>query len=162
MAIQLCDDITVTVDLAGETVRCPGVAGRRRPDAALPARHRHRREPADLRTVTDRLYGGDTEHRLRQEIVLGVGGVRALQALGLARRRCSTPTRATPASSASSASASWCSEGLSFTEAVEAARAGYMFTTHTPVPAGIDRFPRELIERYFAGCADECGVTSTT
>ena len=49
-------------------------------------------------------------------------------------------------------------EGLSFAEAVEAVRAGTIFTTHTPVPAGIDRFPRELMERYFKRWADECGV----
>ena len=63
------------------------------------------RTPPELRTVTDRLYGGDTEHRLRQEILLGIGGVRALRGARHRRRRCSTPTRATPASSASSASA---------------------------------------------------------
>ena len=75
-------------------------------------------------------------------------------------RSCSTPTRATPASSASSASATAIAEGgLSYPEAIEAARAGCLFTTHTPVPAGIDRFPRELIERYFSGWAAECGVT---
>ena len=50
-------------------------------------------------------------------------------------------------------------DGLAFDEAVEAARAGTIFTTHTPVPAGIDRFPRELMERYFGRWADECGVS---
>jgi starch phosphorylase len=49
-------------------------------------------------------------------------------------------------------------EGLGFTDAVEAVRAGTVFTTHTPVPAGIDRFPRELMERYFGSFAKECGV----
>ena len=113
------------------------------------------------RGVTDRLYGGDTEHRLRQEILLGVGGVRALEAvgetphvfhsneghagfLGLERIR-----RAIAG-------------GLSFDEAVEAVRAGTVFTTHTPVPAGIDRFPRPLMERYFKAWADECDVSFDT
>ncbi|MEA2900354.1 MAG: glycogen phosphorylase [Actinomycetota bacterium] len=113
------------------------------------------------RSVTDRLYGGDTEHRLRQEILLGVGGVRALEAvgetphvfhsneghagfLGLERIR-----RAIAG-------------GLSFDEAVEAVRAGTVFTTHTPVPAGIDRFPRPLMERYFKAWADECNVSFDT
>ena len=108
--------------------------------------------------MTDRLYGGDTEHRLRQEIVLGVGGVRALQALGhdvqvfhtneghagflgLERMR------------------QLVHEGLTFDEALEASRAGNIFTTHTPVPAGIDRFPRELMKRYFDGFADELGIS---
>ncbi len=69
------------------------------------------------REVTDRLYGGGGEHRLQQELLLGVGGVRALRAYaritGLPSPRCSTPTRATPASSASSASASSCSSRAS-------------------------------------------------
>ncbi|TFV63246.1 glycosyltransferase family 1 protein [Geodermatophilus sp. DF01-2] len=111
--------------------------------------------PAE-RGVTDRLYGGDEDHRLRQEMLLGIGGVRALRAycqltgtpapevyhaneghagfLGIERIRELTETH-----------------GLSFAEALQAVRAGTVFTTHTPVPAGIDRFPRALIERYFAG-----------
>src|SRR5439155_3685019 len=48
--------------------------------------------------------------------------------------------------------------GLTFAEALEAARAGMVFTTHTPVPAGIDLFPRELMEKYFSNLATECGV----
>src|SRR6056297_594032 len=114
--------------------------------------------PPEAIAVTDRLYGGDEQHRLRQEIVLGIGGVRALRALdihpqvfhtneghagflGLERVR------------------EWVDRGLSFTEAIEAVRAGSLFTTHTPVPAGIDRFPRALFERYFASFAHQCGVT---
>src|SRR4051812_42168038 len=109
-----------------------------------------------IRTVTDRLYGGNTEHRLRQEMLLGIGGVRAIRAytrlqgapepevfhtneghagfLGLERIRELTEDR-----------------GLSFEAALEVSRAGTVFTTHTPVPAGIDRFPRDLVEQYFGG-----------
>ncbi|HLH99938.1 MAG TPA: alpha-glucan family phosphorylase, partial [Acidimicrobiales bacterium] len=53
-------------------------------------------------------------------------------------------------------------QGLSWSEAVEATRAGTIFTTHTPVPAGIDRFPRELMERYFSGWAQEVGISIDT
>ena len=53
----------------------------------------------------------------------------------------------------------WTEQGLSFAEAIEAVRAGGVFTTHTPVPAGIDRFPRELFEQYFTTFAEACGVT---
>ena len=53
----------------------------------------------------------------------------------------------------------WTEQGLSFAEAIEAVRAGGLFTTHTPVPAGIDRFPRDLFEPYFDAFAKECGVT---
>jgi glycogen phosphorylase len=107
-----------------------------------------------LHEVTDRLYGGGSEHRLRQELLLGIGGVRAVRAfcaitghtepevfhtneghagfLGLERIR------------------EYVDSGLTFEEALELCRAGTVFTTHTPVPAGIDRFPRELVERYFS------------
>jgi len=110
-----------------------------------------------VRSVTDRLYGGNTEHRLRQEMLLGIGGVRALRAysritgaadpevfhtneghagfLGLERIRELTEGE----------------HGLDFSTALEVSRAGTVFTTHTPVPAGIDRFPRELVEQYFGG-----------
>ncbi len=114
--------------------------------------------PPEAIAVTDRLYGGDEEHRLRQEIILGIGGVRALRALdihpqvfhtneghagflGLERIR------------------EWVDRGLGFGEAIEAVRAGSLFTTHTPVPAGIDRFPRSLMEKYFTTFAETCGVT---
>jgi glycogen phosphorylase len=113
-----------------------------------------------LHDVTDRLYGGGSEHRLRQELLLGIGGVRAVREfcritghpepevfhtneghagfLGLERIR------------------EYAASGLSFDEALELCRAGTVFTTHTPVPAGIDRFPRDLVERYFtAGAAGE-------
>ena len=108
----------------------------------------------DLREITDRLYGGGTDHRLRQELLLGIGGVRALRAycavtghpepevfhtneghagfLGLERIR------------------EYMRQGLGFDEALELCRAATVFTTHTPVPAGIDRFPRDLVARQFA------------
>jgi starch phosphorylase len=111
--------------------------------------------PAE-RGVTDRLYGGDEDHRLRQEMLLGIGGVRALRAY------CQlTGTPAPEVFHANEGHAGFQgverirelteSHGLSFPEALQAVRAGTVFTTHTPVPAGIDRFPRALIERYFAG-----------
>ncbi|MCD1570021.1 alpha-glucan family phosphorylase [Agromyces mediolanus] len=106
----------------------------------------------ELRGVTDRLYGGGSEHRLLQELLLGIGGVRALRAwselvggpepevfhmneghagfLGLERISAAI------------------GEGLTFPEALQLVRGGTVFTTHTPVPAGIDRFDRALVERY--------------
>ncbi|MDP9463247.1 MAG: alpha-glucan family phosphorylase, partial [Actinomycetota bacterium] len=111
----------------------------------------------DVAAITDRLYGGDIEHRLRQEIVLGIGGVRALRALGLQPQVFHT----------NEGHAGFLSlerirelveNGLSFTEAIEVVRAGGVFTTHTPVPAGIDRFPRDLMEKYFEAFATSIGV----
>ncbi len=113
--------------------------------------------PDSYREVTDRLYGGSSEHRLRQELLLGVGGVRALRVhsrltgapepevfhtneghagfLGLERIREMTVDPAGPR--------------LDVDTALELGRASTVFTTHTPVPAGIDRFPRSLVEQYF-------------
>jgi glycogen phosphorylase len=116
-----------------------------------------------LRDITDRLYGGQTEHRLRQEMLLGIGGVRAVRTftrisgapapevfhtneghagfLGLERIRELTEDH-----------------GVKFDSALEMTRAGTVFTTHTPVPAGIDRFPRELVSQYFGGDNAATGV----
>jgi starch phosphorylase len=114
------------------------------------------------RDVTDRLYGGGSEHRLLQEMLLGIGGVRAVRTyctltghpepevfhtneghagfLGLERIR------------------ELVTDGLEFQSALEAVRAGTVFTTHTPVPAGIDRFDRELVARHFGEDGELPGV----
>src|SRR4051794_29323500 len=113
----------------------------------------------DLRGVTDRLYGGDQEHRIKQEILAGIGGVRAIRAftaiedlptpevfhmneghagfLGVERIR------------------ELIDSGLDFDTALTVVRSSTVFTTHTPVPAGIDRFPVEMVKRYFGGTTDE-------
>ncbi|WP_159842706.1 alpha-glucan family phosphorylase [Nocardia sp. CY41] len=113
----------------------------------------------ELRAVTDRLYGGDQEHRIRQEILAGIGGVRAVRAftasaglpdpdvfhmneghagfLGVERIR------------------EFVAAGQDFDSALAAVRAGTVFTTHTPVPAGIDRFPMPMVRRYFGGAHGE-------
>jgi starch phosphorylase len=109
----------------------------------------------DLRHVTNRLYGGDQEHRIKQELLLGVGGMRAIRAftaieghpmpdvfhmneghagfLGLERIR-----------------ELMAGDVLDFDTALAVVRASTLFTTHTPVPAGIDRFPLDMVERYFS------------
>jgi starch phosphorylase len=112
-----------------------------------------------LRKVTDRLYGGDTEHRLRQELLLGIGGVRALEVVGEAPQVFHTNEGHAGFLGLERIRRLVVDEGLTFAEALESARAGTVFTTHTPVPAGIDRFPRPLIERYFSAWAHECGIT---
>jgi starch phosphorylase len=113
---------------------------------------------ADGVAVTDRLYGGDSHHRLRQEIVLGIGGVRALRALGIDPQVFHSNEGHAGFLSLERirelAGAGW-----TFAAAIEAVRSGGVFTTHTPVPAGIDRFERALMEKYFGGFAAECGVT---
>ena len=111
------------------------------------------------RLITDRLYGGATEHRLRQEILLGMGGLRALGALGEQAQVLHTNEGHAGFLTLERVRQLITGAGLSFREAVEATRAATIFTTHTPVPAGIDRFPRDLMERYFSRWADECEVT---
>jgi len=110
------------------------------------------------RGVTDRLYGGGSEHRLSQEMLLGIGGVRAV------RTYCRLTGHAEPEVFHTNEGhagflgleriAELADQGLDFEAALEAVRAGTVFTTHTPVPAGIDRFDRELVARHFGPDAE--------
>jgi starch phosphorylase len=121
-------------------------------DAHLPSNR-----PAD-REITNRLYGGDLDMRVRQEIVLGIGGMRALDVAGL------RPT----VRHANEGHAAFlglerirqlrAERGLSFAAAREIATAGNVFTTHTPVPAGIDLFPRDVMQKYFAKKLEGYGI----
>jgi starch phosphorylase len=113
--------------------------------------------PAE-RAVTDRLYGGGGEHRLRQEILLGIGGVRALDALGLRAEVFHTNEGHAGFLGLERIRRLIQDEQLDPASAIEATRAGTVFTTHTPVEAGIDRFPRSFIERYFGSSGVESGL----
>jgi starch phosphorylase len=106
-------------------------------------------QPAD-RDITGRLYGGGTEMRIRQEIVLGIGGTRALAAMGLSP----TVFHMNEGHSAFSALervrvSLIANPTLTFDQVRQAVMATSIFTTHTPVPAGIDMFPPDLMRRYF-------------
>ena len=103
------------------------------------------------REVTDRLYGGGSDHRLLQEMLLGIGGVRALRAYGVQPEVFHTNEGHAGFLGLERIRMLVEDDGLDFDTALEAVRAGTVFTTHTPVPAGIDRFPRELVETYFGG-----------
>src|SRR5688572_20879455 len=107
----------------------------------------------EMRRVTDRLYGGGGEHRLLQELLLGVGGVRAVRAFCRVTGRPAPDVYHTNEGHAGFQGLERMSElithdGLNFDEALAQVRASTVFTTHTPVPAGIDRFPRDLIRDY--------------
>ncbi len=119
----------------------------------------HPENSEDIRRVTAELYGGDSEMRIRQEIVLGIGGARAFHLLGLwpfvyhlneghaafaalERIRQAISTYRVP-----------------FDVALESVAASTIFTTHTPVPAGIDRFSAELVEKYFKNYVASLGIT---
>ncbi len=113
--------------------------------------------PDEYREVTDRLYGGIKEHRLRQELLLGVGGVRALRVYARLSGHPAPEVFHTNEGHAGFLGLERISElitgangpALDLDTALEVSRASTLFTTHTPVPAGIDRFPRELVEQYF-------------
>lgn len=107
-----------------------------------------------LRSVTDRLYGGGGEHRLLQELLLGIGGVRAIK---LYTELTSSPEPQVFHTNEGHAGflgleriSDLIGNGLSFDAALQVVRAGTVFTTHTPVPAGIDRFELSLVSRYFS------------
>jgi len=114
------------------------------------------------RRITGQLYGGDQETRIQQEIILGMGGVRMLERLGIHA----------PVLHSNEGHAAFLilerirqfvvGQGVPFPVAREAALAGVIFTTHTPVPAGIDVFPRHLVERYFADYVHEVGIDMET
>jgi starch phosphorylase len=113
---------------------------------------------ADARQVTDRLYGGGAEHRLQQELLLGIGGVRAIRAYCAANGTAPPSVFHTNEGHAGFLGVERIREhvetgGLDFDEALQAVRAGTVFTTHTPVPAGIDRFPRDLVAAHLTGMA---------
>ena len=152
--------VTVEVNLAGRAVYAQvwRVQVGRVPLYLLDTNIAQNTRPED-RDITDQLYGGDKEMRIRQEIVLGIGGYRALQALGL------KPT------------VYHMNEGhsaflgiehvlhlmrdyqLTSREARQLAAASLIFTTHTPVEAGHDYFPRELVDRYLSDAARQLGIT---
>lgn len=109
--------------------------------------------------ITDELYGGDLDMRMHQEIMLGIGGVRALKALGL-EPTCYHMNEGHSAFLALERIRCMIQEeGLSFYEAREAARASQIFTTHTPVSAGFDLFPPDKILHYLGHYCDICGLS---
>ena len=107
----------------------------------------------DLRSVTDRLYGGDQEHRIKQEMLAGIGGVRAIRAFtdieGLASPEVFHMNEGHAGFLGTERIRELIDAGLDFDTALTVVRSSTVFTTHTPVPAGIDRFPVEMVKRYF-------------
>ncbi len=109
------------------------------------------------RELSARLYGGDTETRIQQEIILGVGGVRALRAMG------SDPivwhlNEGHAAFVSFQRMREMLENGETFEAALAAVRRTTVFTTHTPVPAGHDTFPFQLVDSHLAGCWGSLGI----
>lgn len=113
----------------------------------------------DDREITARLYQGDRDMRIRQEIMLGVGAIRALRKMEI-KPTCYHMNEGHSAfMTLQRIRELVLNEGLTFWQAAEAVRAGSVFTTHTPVPAGNEMFSPELIARYYSKYCDEVGIT---
>ncbi|MFB0547037.1 MAG: alpha-glucan family phosphorylase, partial [Anaerolineae bacterium] len=109
--------------------------------------------------ITDELYGGDLELRIQQEIILGIGGIRVLDAIGLCPTVCHMNEGHSAFLAIERIRTMMEKHNLSFAEAREATATGNVFTTHTPVPAGIDIFPPHLIDKYFGHYYESLGIT---
>lgn len=152
--------ITISVDLPGRRVHAQlwRVQVGRIPlyllDTNIPQNSR------EDQNITDQLYGGDREMRIKQEILLGIGGFRALKTLGIHPSVCHMNEGHSAFLSLERCRDLMVTSKLSFADAREATTAGLVFTTHTPVPAGNDYFSAELIAKYFSDLQKELGLSS--
>ena len=110
------------------------------------------------RDITDSLYGGDMDTRIRQEIVLGIGGMRALEAMGLKPTVFHMNEGHSAFLALEQIRVYMREQHLNFEEALETARTSNVFTTHTPVPAGIDLFDPGMMYHYFSAYCAEIGI----
>src|SRR5688500_15040556 len=111
------------------------------------------------RELTSRLYGGDERVRIRQELVLGVGGVKALKALGISPGVYHLNEGHSAFASLEAIREGMHDDGLSFDEALRDVAQHTVFTTHTPVPAGHDRFDGGLLEEHLGPLRDSLGIS---
>ncbi|MEN6338296.1 MAG: alpha-glucan family phosphorylase [Phycisphaerales bacterium] len=110
------------------------------------------------RMTTSSLYGGDRELRIRQEILLGIGGMKALAAMGITPSVCHMNEGHAAFMALERIRQLRSTTNMSFEEAVEATRSGNVFTTHTIVKAGLDEFEVDLMDKYFGGYFPHLGV----
>jgi starch phosphorylase len=113
----------------------------------------------EYRDITDQLYGGDIHVRMRQEIVLGIGGLRALRAMGLQPTVFHMNEGHSAFLALERSSLLMSEQRMSFDEALEASRSDNVFTTHTPVPAGIDMFDPGQVYEYFGDYCRDHGIS---
>jgi glycogen phosphorylase len=142
------EPVSVSVDLAGETIEA-AVWSKEVGSVTLYL--------LEVDLLTDSLYGGDRDHRIRQELLLGVGGVRALAALGI------EPTvfhlnEGHSAFLQIERVRALVEQGVETADALERVRASSVFTTHTPVPAGNEVFDEELVSQYAGPMAADAGL----
>ncbi|MGD9978383.1 MAG: alpha-glucan family phosphorylase [Bacteroidales bacterium] len=111
------------------------------------------------RTITHHLYGGDLENRFKQEMILGIGGVRALNVLGIQADLFHINEGHAAFIGLERLRGYIWNEKLAFPEAMEVVRSSSLFTTHTPVPAGHDAFPEELVRAYMSHYPERLKIT---
>jgi len=111
------------------------------------------------RSVTHHLYGGDNENRLRQELILGIGGIRALVAMGLKPDVYHSNEGHSAFISLERLRTMIEEHHLTFSQAIEAVRASTLFTTHTPVPAGHDAFEEDVLRKYISHYAGRLNIS---
>ncbi len=150
--------VYIEVDLAGQPVKAKiwKVQVGRIPLYLLDANIEE--NPPQVREITAQLYGGDLEMRIRQEILLGIGGVRALKKLGLSPSVYHMNEGHSAFAALERIRILMAENKLTFDAAREAVHASNVFTTHTPVPAGNDMFPRYLMEKYFTDYCNGLGI----
>jgi len=110
------------------------------------------------RPITHALYGGDWENRLKQEILLGIGGMLMLEKLGI-KKQVYHCNEGHAALCNLERLVSYVKSGLTFNQAMEVVRASSLYTVHTPVPAGHDYFDKDLFGKYMGGYADMLGIS---
>jgi starch phosphorylase len=165
MPVRPCRDsegrpLRVSVEVAGQTVKIrPWTAQVGRVTLVLLDTNLPDENPPQYKDITDQLYGGDGDRRILQEIVLGIGGVRALDALGLRARVYHMNEGHCAFLGLERMRLLMREQKLTLAEAREVVAASGVFTTHTPVPAGIDVFPPEQMERMFAAFRAELGLS---
>lgn len=114
--------------------------------------------PADC-LITASLYGGDREMRIRQEIMLGIGGLKALTAIGITPTVCHINEGHAAFMTLERIRQLQGGKNMTFDEALEATKSGNVFTVHTSVKAGLDEFRVQLMDKYFAGFISELGIS---
>ncbi|MDR1930679.1 MAG: alpha-glucan family phosphorylase [Treponema sp.] len=153
------DPIKITVDLAGRQAAAQIWEVRVGRSSLYLLDTNIEENAPDIRDVTAALYGGDKETRMRQEILLGIGGIRALRALGINPAAAHMNEGHAAFLGLERIREIMAEKGFNFYEAQEAVWATNIFTTHTPVPAGNERFDVGLLEKYFKDWPGILGIS---
>lgn len=152
------DQMTLDIPFPGRTVKTLVWAARVGRNTLFLLDTNHPANQPNDRAITSQLYGGNQETRIQQEIILGMGGVRVLKQLHIAPPILHTNEGHAAFLALERIRQLVKEEGMTFAQAVEGTRSSVIFTTHTPVPAGIDVFPSQLVRTYFSDYCRDVGI----